>query len=105
MELRFGTRLFAPVIEQLVSSDSERSTATTTLDVNKFPDFGTAVQTLIDSGSIVIPEDTSGGDTRLQANLTAAFVHQELLRLAGEEGSGAVIRKQQRAVELLKQCW
>lgn len=68
--------------------------------MTKFSDFGTAVQSLIASGSIMIPslaEDESGV-------LTTSFVHQELLRLASEEGSGAVVRKQQRAVQLLKQC-
>lgn len=68
--------------------------------MTKFSDFGTAVQSLIASGSIVIPPHADDES----AFLTTSFVHQELLRLASEEGSGAVLRKQQRAVQLLKQC-
>ncbi|TYZ56895.1 hypothetical protein PybrP1_003620 [[Pythium] brassicae (nom. inval.)] len=100
IELRFGTRLFAPVIEQLVAPGAERSAA---LEIHKFPDFGTAVQSLIDSGRIVVRDDASDEDDA-EPHLTAAYVHEELLRLAGEDGSGAVARKQQRAVELLRQC-
>lgn len=68
--------------------------------MTKFSDFGTAVQSLISSGRIVIPPQAEDDS----ALLTTSFVHQELLRLASEEGNGAVVRKQQRAVQLLKQC-
>ncbi|KAF1316730.1 DNA ligase, partial [Globisporangium splendens] len=114
VELRFGTRYFAPVVAQLVGDASGANDGddnkTDTLSMSQFPDFGTAVQSLIDSGRIrVSPRGVDTGSNHHESDaspkiFSISFVHQELLRLASEEGNGAVIRKQQRAVQLLKQC-
>uniref|UniRef100_K3WYA7 DNA ligase n=1 Tax=Globisporangium ultimum (strain ATCC 200006 / CBS 805.95 / DAOM BR144) TaxID=431595 RepID=K3WYA7_GLOUD len=114
VELRFGMRYFAPIVAQLVTDASGLSAGgdnhSETLNMTQFPDFGTAVQSLIDSGHIRIrPHDVNTDNSSQETDgspqiSSISFVHQELLRLASEEGNGAVIRKQQRAVQLLKQC-
>lgn len=85
------------MIEQLVAPDANRST--TALEISKFPDFGTAVQSLLDSGRIVLRDDAES-----RPRLTAMFVHEKLLLLASVKGRGAVALKQQHVVELLQQC-
>lgn len=60
-------------------------------------DFGLAVQRLLAQKRLRLKPEHSDG-------LTITFVHQELLRIATETGTGSLARKQARAVDLLQQC-
>lgn len=96
MELRFGAKSFAPVIETLLTlQPGDHYETNSSQDL---ADFGLAVQRLLAQKRLTFkPQEQSGV-------LTIAFVHQELLRIATETGTGSLARKQARAVDLLQQC-
>lgn len=99
MELRFGAKSFAPVIEKLLTLQAgDHHDDATPNSTEGLGDFGLAVQRLLAQKRLTLKsEQHSDG-------LTIAFVHQELLRIATEAGTGSLARKQARAVDLLQQC-
>lgn len=66
------------------------------------PDFGTAVEELLHHERIALLPTT--GELEISDELSITDVHEQLLRIAREEGAGGVARKQQLALQLLQQC-
>ncbi|TMW57967.1 hypothetical protein Poli38472_013441 [Pythium oligandrum] len=94
VELRFGTRSFAPVLQRLLPPEQSVLVPWDTL-VPSLPDYGR-----------VIPLLQQDYDLQIAAGepLSIKDVHKELVAMAKEEGKGSLQRKQDRAVALLQRC-
>ncbi|EGZ04729.1 hypothetical protein PHYSODRAFT_535875 [Phytophthora sojae] len=102
VELRFGAKSFVRFLKQLEAETEKDSEPQQTLEklLATFPDYGQATQALLDTGRILVPEvEEEQGES-----LSVTDVHDQLMAIAKDEGTGGVARKQQLALKLLQQC-
>ncbi|DAZ96186.1 TPA: hypothetical protein N0F65_012376, partial [Lagenidium giganteum] len=99
-ELRFGTKTFRTLLTSLLTqqqSDLGGAVETAADIPTSVPDYAVLVNQLIQQGHLRLAGDHHAeGPAR-----SIAAVHDALLAIAGEEGSGAVARKQVLATTLL----
>ncbi|KAK1934507.1 DNA ligase 1 [Phytophthora citrophthora] len=101
LELRFGAKSFVRFLRLLDTHQDGDLDSKQTLEklLATYPDYGQATQALLDSRRLIVPvlEETS-------EPLSIQSVHDQLIAMAKDEGTGGVARKQQLALKLLQQC-
>ncbi|KAL3664047.1 hypothetical protein V7S43_010933 [Phytophthora oleae] len=101
LELRFGAKSFVRFLKLLETHQDGELDSNQTLEklLATYPDYGQATQALLDSGRLIVPVLEE-----ILEPLSIRGVHEQLIAMAKDEGTGGVARKQQLALKLLQQC-
>ncbi|KAJ0402675.1 hypothetical protein ATCC90586_006189 [Pythium insidiosum] len=105
IELGMSAKRFAPVLRRLVTDNGadDVDVPWSTL-LPSLPDYSAAIPWLESRGHLNFRLDSATNDGDYRDALTIADAHAELLAIAKEEGIGSQLRKQDRALALLRRC-